>query len=114
MAYNNCDDYVDTLVPYLEKNIDYVVEFVARELPGIKLRKPEGTYMIWLDLRGLGMTPQQVNDFMIEKAKIAVDFGTWFGVGGDGFVRMNLASPFAVVQRSMAQLKAAVDALPQN
>ena len=114
VAYNNCDDYVDTLVPYLEKNIDYVVEFVARELPGIKLRKPEGTYMIWLDLRGLGMTPQQINDFMIEKAKIAVDFGTWFGVGGDGFVRMNLASPFAVVQRSMAQLKAAVDALPQD
>ena len=111
VAYRCCDSYVDTLVPYLERNIDYVDRFIKEQLPGIKMRKPEGTYMVWIDLRGLGMTPQQANDLMIEQAKIAIDFGTWFGVGGDGFVRMNLASPFSLVEKAMGQMKSAIDSL---
>ena len=75
------------------------------------MRKPEGTYMVWIDQRGLVMTPQKANDLMIEQAKIAIDFGTWFGVGGDGFVRMNLASPFSLVEKAMGQMKSAIDSL---
>ena len=110
-AFRTGDDYVDTLVKYVGANMDYVVDFCRENLPGITVRKPEGTYMVWMDFRGLGLGADGTNDFVLGKAKIAGDLGTWFGPGGEGFVRLNLACPRRLVAQAMAQLKAARDTL---
>ena len=111
VAYRTGDSYVDALVEYVGANMDYVVDFCKQNLPKIIARKSEGTYMIWIDLRGLGLCAEAANAFVIEKAKIAGDFGTWFGPGGEGFVRLNLACPRKIVEQAMGQLKAAYDKL---
>ena len=111
VAFKTGDSYVDTLVAYVGANMDYVKQFCEDNLPGIVARKSEGTYMIWLDLRGLELGAEGTNDFMIEQAKIAGDFGTWFGPGGEGFCRLNLACPRTTVEQAMTQLKVAYDKL---
>lgn len=108
-AYRTGDAYVDTLLDYICANMDYVVDFCKQNLPAITVQKPEGTYMIWMDLRALGLGAEGTNAFMIEKAKIAGDFGTWFGPGGEGFIRLNLACPRKILEQAMKQLKAAYD-----
>lgn len=114
VAYRTGDDYVDELVGYVGANMDYVISFCEENLPGITVRKSEGTYMIWMDLRALGLGVEETNAFMIEKAKIAGDFGTWFGPGGEGFVRLNLACPRSIVEQAMNQLKDAYDGLKRG
>lgn len=111
VAYRTGDSYVEALMEYVSANMDYVVDFCKKSLPGIIVRKSEGTYMIWMDLRGLGLGAEGTDAFVIEKAKIAGDFGTWFGPGGEGFVRLNLACPRKIVEQAMEQLKAAYDKL---
>ncbi len=114
VAYRTGDAYVDALVDYVEANMDYVVNFCGEKLPGITARKSEGTYMLWMDLRGLGLGVEETNAFTIERAKIAGDFGTWFGPGGEGFVRLNLACPRKIVEQAMGQLKDAYDSLKRG
>lgn len=111
VAFRTGDSYVDTLVEYVGANMDYVANFCRAHLPKLTFRKPEGTYMIWLDLRRLGLSPEETFVFLIEKARLAGDFGTWFGPGGEGFVRLNLACPRKLVEQAMVQLKAACDGL---
>lgn len=113
-AYRTGDGYVDALVEYVGANMDYVTGFCEENLPDIKVRKSEGTYMLWMDLRGLGLGVEETNAFMIEKAKIAGDFGTWFGPGGQGFVRLNLACPRRIVEQAMGRLKEAYDSLKRG
>ena len=114
VAYRTGDSYVDALVAYVEANMDYVIRFCEEKLPGITARKSEGTYMLWMDLRGLGLGVEETNAFTIEKAKIAGDFGTWFGPGGECFVRLNLACPRSIVEQAMKQMKDAYDGLKRG
>ncbi len=114
VAFRTGDAYVDTLVDYVGGNMDYVIQCCEKDMPEIRVRKPEGTYMIWMDLRGLGLGTQEADAFMMEKAKIAGDFGTWFGPGGEGFIRVNLACPRKTVEQAMKQLKKAYDELKAN
>lgn len=111
VAYRTGDSYADALVEYLGANMDYVIDFCNRNMPKITARRPEGTYLMWMDLRALGLGAEGTDAFVIEKAKIAGDFGTWFGPGGEGFVRLNLACPRKTVEQAMEQLKAAYDNL---
>ena len=103
-AYRECEDYVDALCAYVEENMDYVASYLQEHLPMLKMRKPEGTYMVWVDFRGTGMSTEEIEHFIIHKAHIAVDMGTWFGQGGEGFLRFNLACPRCLVERAMKQL----------
>lgn len=112
-AFRTGDRYVNTLVEYVSSNMDYAASFCQEEMPKITFRKPEGTYMIWLDLRKLGLTSEETFTFFLEQAKVAGDFGAWFGPGGEGFVRLNLACPRKLTERAMAQIKTAYDGLEQ-
>ena len=111
IAYNSGDEYVDLLIEYINKNINYFLKYCNLNMPLITVYKPEGTYMIWLDFNLLGLSAEEVNRFMIEKAKIAGDLGSWFGPGGGGFVRLNLACPYSIVQQAAHQLKHAYNEL---
>ena len=111
VAFRTGDGYVDALVEYVGRNMDYAADFCRKELPGIRVRKSEGTYMVWMDFRGLGLDTEGIHDFVLGKAKIAGDLGPWFGPGGEGFVRLNLACPRSYVEEAMSRLKAARESL---
>jgi cysteine-S-conjugate beta-lyase len=104
-AYLFGDDYIKELKEYIEANFDYAVAYIKEHLKGVRLTKPEGTYLAWLDFRDTGMNTKEINSFVLEKAKITVDPGEWFGAGGEGFVRMNLACPKSIVTEAMERLR---------
>ena len=77
----------------------------------IRLIEPEGTYLLWLDCRGLGLTQPELVRFMKEEAKLILNDGASFGSGGVGFMRMNVACPRATVEKAISQLLQAVSKL---
>lgn len=110
-AYKYGQEWLDEFLLYLEGNLKTLTEGIEREIPQIKVIKPQGTYLVWLDCRELGLDRDQLNEFMIEKARLALDDGYWFGPGGEGFQRINLACPRAYVREAVERLKKAVDSL---
>ncbi len=108
-AYLYGDDYKKELNEYIESNFDYTVKFCKENFKKISLRKPEGTYLAWLDFRGTELKNEEIISLVLEKAKIAIDPGDWFGSGGEGFVRMNMACPRSIVVEAMDRLKNAID-----
>lgn len=109
IAYNQCEDYVTGLCSYVGANMDYMAAYLREHLPQLKMRKSEGTYMVWVDFRGTGMTTEEIEHFIAHEAHIGVDMGTWFGPGGEGFLRFNLACPRSLVEKAMDMLKAALE-----
>ena len=95
---------MDALCRYVSANMDYMADYLKENLPMLKMRRSEGTYMVWVDFRGTGITTEEIERFIIHDAHIAVDLGTWFGAGGAGFLRFNLACPRMLVERAMRQL----------
>lgn len=106
-AYAHGEPWLEELLVYLEGNVRYVEEFLKERLPGVTAVKPEGTYMIWLDFRGTGMTMEQINDTLIKKAKVAFNDGYMFGQSGACFQRMNIACPRAILQECMERMEKA-------
>ena len=111
VAYNDCEDYVTGLCDYVNANMDYVVTYIQNNLPMLKIRKSEGTYMVWVDFRGTGMTTEEIEHFIAHEAHIGVDMGTWFGPGGEGWLRFNLACPRCLVEKAMEMLTQALNNL---
>ncbi|MGM9607506.1 MAG: MalY/PatB family protein [Oscillospiraceae bacterium] len=108
-AWTYGEPYIKEVMEYIEANIDYAIDFAERYTPKIKFRKPQGTYLVWVDLRGLGLDTEQAERFFVERAKIAVDLGTWFGCEGAGFVRMNFACHHSTLEKALKQLHAAYE-----
>lgn len=109
VAYNECEEYVDQLCQYIGNNYEYMCNFIKENLPQLKMSKPEATYLAWVDFRGTGMNNEEIEKFIIEKANIAVDFGSWFGEDGKGFLRFNVACPRSTLEKAMNQLKNALE-----
>ncbi|MGI5978443.1 MAG: MalY/PatB family protein [Oscillospiraceae bacterium] len=110
-AYEKGGEWLEELKDYLENNIAYVREYLAEHIPQIKLVEPEGTYLLWLDCRALGMQPKELDDFIYCKAGLWLDDGRLFGKGGEGFQRINIACPRVMLEEAMKRLEDAVKAL---
>lgn len=110
-AYTKCDSWLEEAVRYLEENRDFTVAFLREKVPEIIPVVPEATYMIWLDCSKLGMTEKELEDFFIHKAKVAVNIGGTFGAGGEGYVRLNFATPRSILREALERIAKAVDAL---
>lgn len=110
-AYEGGGKWLEELKEYLKGNLDYVREFLSEKLPQIKLIEPQGTYLVWLDFRELGMTPEEQNDFIVNKAGLWLDTGTMFGEEGSGFERINIACPRATLQQALEKLEKAIKEL---
>lgn len=106
-AYNQCEDYVTALCGYVNANMDYMKAFLDKRLPQIKMEKPEATYMVWVDFRGTGMSVEEIETFIVREAHIGVDMGTWFGPGGAGYLRFNVACPRCTLEQALNQLEQA-------
>lgn len=90
-AYNKGEDYLNQLREYLNENINIVDKFFKEKLSFIKVFKSEGTYMLWIDMRNLKISEYEINNILINKAKIRVDLGSKFGEKYKGFIRLNIA-----------------------
>ncbi len=77
---------------YLDRNAAYVIDYCREYIPEIIPVRPEATYMIWLDCRKLGMSGKELGEFFVSKAKVGLNEGSSFGPGGEGFMRMNMAT----------------------
>lgn len=109
-AYNGGEEYMDQLVPYLEGNIRYLDSALKAGMPKIKLIQPEGTYLMWLDCRELGLKDPELDHFFTDEAEVGLDKGFWFGKEGSGFMRMNVACPRATVEEAVRRMQRAYDA----
>ncbi len=101
--------WVDEIVSYIDENIDYVVNFISTNIPQIELRKPEATYLLWLNMKAFNFTSKGLSDFFTNKVKLGVNKGVIFGPGGDGYVRINVATSRAIVKEAMLRLKIAIE-----
>lgn len=109
--YQYGQEWLTQLKAYLKENIDYVREFLKRELPKVKLIEPEGTYLLWLDFRDYSLSDEELRERIIQKANLWLDEGTMFGIEGEGYERMNIACPKSIIEQAMKQLKVAFDGI---
>ncbi len=107
-AYRHGDAWLDELRAYLAANLAFLEDFIAREIPAIHVVPPEGTYLVWLDCRGLGMDSTELAAFMRQQAKVALDDGDMFGVEGAGYERINIACPRAMLAEALERIAQAV------
>ncbi len=108
-AYREAAPWLDAVRAYLAQNIAMVRNSLA-EIPGVEMIEPEGTFLLWLDFRGLGMSADALNIFLRKSAGWAVTWGQAFGVQGEGFARVNIACTRARLERALDQLAEAVAA----
>jgi len=109
-AYRDGQEWLDQLLVYLQANRDVVLEFVRGEMPGIEMVAPEATYLAWMDCRqsGIAGSPQK---FFLERARVALQDGAWFGTRGQGFVRLNFGCPRATLTQALERMRDAMRTL---
>lgn len=105
-AYDYSEEWLDQLLGYLEGNMDLFCSTIAKEIPGLRVRKPEGTYLAWVDCSGLKLEPDELKRFFVEKCGLAISVGSSFGEEGKYFARFNLACPRSYVEECLRRLKA--------
>ena len=110
-AYEYGEEWLTQLKEYLKDNIAFVREFIQTRLPKLTMIEPEGTYLLWIDFRALGLTEAQRQDLIENKANLWLDSGAMFGPDGEGFERFNVACPRSVLKQAFEQLEAAVNSL---
>ncbi len=107
-AYRHGEAWLEALLKVLEGNLEFADRFMRENIPGMKLVKPEGTYIPFVDCRGMGMDPQALADFLMYKAGVAMNAGTMFGPEGAGFARLNVATPRALLEEGLGRIARAL------
>jgi len=110
-AYTYGHEWLSELLEYIDHNVDFVIEYCRKMIPEIIPVQPEATYMIWLDCRKFGMDGKELQNFFVTSAGIGMNEGSTFGPGGEGFMRMNLATTHQNVIKAMEQIEKAVAAI---
>jgi len=110
-AFRYGEEWLSQLLEYLEDNLNFLMEYVERRIPEVKVIRPEGTYLAWLDFRALGMDEYTLSDFLRKKSKVGLDDGYVFGKSGRGFARLNFACPRATLEEGLRRIEKAVSSL---
>lgn len=110
-AYTDGHEWLAELRSYLYGNLGFIREFLASRIPRVKLVEPEGTYLVWLDFNSLGLDHKELEDLITNKAGLWLDAGSIFGAGGEGFQRINIACPRAILEKALQQLERAVGSI---
>jgi cysteine-S-conjugate beta-lyase len=103
-AYRKAGRWLDELLAYVEQNFRFLESFLSHRLPRVTAAPLEGTYLAWLDTRGLGLTDDEVGAGILGRAGVRLDEGRKFGTGGAGFQRMNLACPRAILAEALERI----------
>lgn len=107
-AYEHGENWLNELKKYLQKNLDFLRDYLQREIPEVTLIEPEGTYLVWLDFRKLNLTDKELGNLIIYQAHLWLDRGSMFGKEGIGFQRINIACPRKTLEKALNQLKLAI------
>ncbi|CAG0991572.1 cystathione beta-lyase [Anaerolineae bacterium] len=107
-AYRAGEEWLDQVLDYLQGNLNFLMDYFHACIPEIKPIRPEGTYLVWLDCRGLGMTDAALKEWMLKKVKVTMNEGAQFGIGGEGFMRMNIGCPRALLVEALQRIERAV------
>ncbi len=108
-AFKNGEEWRKAMLRYIEGNILFVEDFCREHLPGIKPLRPEASFLVWLDCRALHLSHDALVDLFVNKARLALNDGEMFGKGGEGFMRMNVGTPRAVLKEALERLKEALN-----
>ena len=106
-AYKHCAEWLDECLSVIDTNRKVVCDFMAREFPAVKVHELEGTYLLWLNLNGLGLSYKEIERINHEEARLFFDEGYVFGKQGEGFERWNLACPTRYIHEALARMKEA-------
>ena len=104
-AYNDSEQWLDSLIAYIEQTKDYFIDYIEKHIPQLKVINPEGTYLLWVDCSKLGMNSQELKDFFVNECKLALNHGQMFGEEGDLFQRFNIACSRSLVQEALDRMK---------
>jgi len=113
-AYETGEEWLEQLMKYLKGNLDFTMKYIEEKIPKIKAIRSQGTYLVWLDLREIGIDPAKTRDFLRLEAKVGLSGGVDCRAPGEGFWRMNIACPRSVLEEAMQRLEKAINALPGN
>ena len=108
-AYSKGEVWLDALLKYLKGNIEFIENFVHKNLKNVKLVPMEATYLAWLDFNGTGLSPEQIEKAVRQKARLWLNNGILFGKNGEGFQRLNLACPRSILAEALNRLKVVFD-----
>lgn len=110
-AYREGEEWLGQLLAYMQGNIDFTEQFLKERIPTIGMIRPQASYLIFLDCRRLGLSQPELVNLFVDKARLALNDGTMFGRGGEGFMRLNVGCPRSVLRRALEQLEEAVSHL---
>ena len=108
-AYNNGAEWLDQALVYIQKNIDFVENYLKKYIPQINAVKSEATFLVWLDCRALNLTQKELVFLFVDKAKLALNDGTVFGKEGEGFMRLNVGTPLSNIEKALDNLRKALN-----
>lgn len=108
-AYTKGEKWLDDLLVYLETTMNWIENYVQKELPEVVMYKPEGTYQVWLDFSRLKLSDKALKHVIVNQAKLALTPGDWFEGSHTQFMRMNIASPLSKIKQAFNQLKQALN-----
>ena len=103
-AYTQGEDYRLQMLRYIEDNIRFVENYCREHLPKIKPWRPQASFLVWLDCRDLGLSHDALVDLFVNRAHLALNDGAMFGIGGSGFMRLNVGAPRSVLRQALDQL----------
>lgn len=107
-AYDECGEWLDQMLDYVQGNVDFVNNYLKENIPEIKAILPEASFLVWLDCRALNLSQRELVKLFVEKAHLALNDGTMFGPGGEGFMRLNVGCPRSIIEKGLNNLKKAV------
>ena len=113
-AYLYGEEWLDQLLNYLSKNLYFLKDYIAENIPEIKIIEPEGTYLVWLDFRSLNLNATSLSNLLVNKAKVALDDGYWFGKEGREFERINIACPRKILENGLDKISAAIKNMKES
>ncbi len=110
-AFRHGEEWRKQMVHYIEQNIDFVAEYLAKNIPAVRVMKPQASYLVWLDFSALGLSHEDMLDMVVNRAHLAMNDGAMFGEEGRHHFRMNVGVPRSILEKALSQLKSAVEDL---
>ena len=107
-AYEGGKPWLEELKKHLLSNITFVRSYLAEKLPQARLIEPEGTFLLWIDFSAYGLTDAELDDLIVNKAKVWLDRGTMFGPEGDKYQRINIATPQPLLKEAIDRIAGAI------
>ncbi|GHS92639.1 aminotransferase [Bacteroidia bacterium] len=107
-AYKHGEEWMKQMLSYIEENISFTENYIRENIPGIKVIRPEASFLIWLDCRNLELSQKELVSLFINKAGLALNDGEMFGTGGKGFMRMNVGCSRLILEKALENLRKAV------